>query len=1037
MAEITGQSLKGIVASMMEKQAQQTRAAPTGLVGGLWEKATGEVKAYNEAIEENVKLKTEQQKRIIKMSRIQKQLDQINREVTQGLRDGKDAAKETAAEIKELTRDMDGLQKENEQAAESLNRSTQALREMNDGGGILKNGLSALIAKVGGSAAAFFSWSEALTSIDTRLRFATKSISDAAEATGDYSVSLDRVWEHSNRWDTAINQTTVSLAQMGIGAEDSRKIMESMSDGLRLTTENQGELITNTSQMSQDIGLMSKLLRVNTDDLANATVEASKRFGKSTGDMANDLAGLFDSFQEIKKGSKDTVVNFSDLTRATLEAQSSFQGYNFNLKSTANILGNVVAKAQEQGATYEMSMKAAQGLAGVITGGKAPDWAKYLAGKDMLKQVRQTVGKAKDLSEEGSEEIRGALVKQFKVNPKDLEGLSDIQLSLAKQFSLDPTSEAGKKQIEGLENLSKNYKKYGRLSSAKMTEELLRGTKQSNEAMFDMMKKQADKPEGREMLMRVWGLDEAAATAATLALHTAGSVEDFTKIEQEAKKGTAERKPTTMKDVREQTETFVKAMGSMEAGIVGSLKNILGALKQNPMISGAVGAAGAASTVGIQALQMGIGSSIAAALGKSKVFGALGNVLNRVTGGGAVAGAADLAGAVPTRTGLLSRLRGVTKRGPTVGQAARGVVSAATKAPGIALSGLTKAAQAAKGGLGSVAGGLVKMAGRAGPLAAVAAVGAAGFAAGTALRKLVPGLDGFAQGLFDSTAKLLGFKGTVSDAEAAQDALNNKSEGISKAIRQVTEGITTDYEKDSFKHMVAVRQLQGLREEDLEGYAKKVAESGQLTEDEAMERLRKLQAETVDNQKFMEARKEALGEDEPKQGKRRSTVGKAIAAAAPVVTELTDEQRAAVTGQVATQMAPEIREMAVPLFEQMASQSTEYHQALNESMTSHWTTTTDLATAFWRDQMPALAIDAWNRVGAAFEQRLGVPTSLPIAGGTAAGPAGQGAAGRADLATGTRLGNAVVGPDGTINLNVMIPRDALERSNTQSAGYAE
>jgi hypothetical protein len=118
--------------------------------------------------------------------------------------------------------------------------------------------------------------------------------------------------------------------------------------------------------------------------------------------------------------------------------------------------------------------------------------------------------------------------------------------------------------------------------------------------------------------MRVWGLDEAAATAATLALHTAESVEDFTRIEREAKAGTAARKPPTVADLREQTEGFAKAVRQSEQGIVGSLGAILSALKTNPMVGGAMGLAGTATTAGVQVLQAGAGEAVGKMLAGSR-----------------------------------------------------------------------------------------------------------------------------------------------------------------------------------------------------------------------------------------------------------------------------------------------------------------------------------------------------------------------------------------------------------------------------------
>jgi hypothetical protein len=369
--------------------------------------------------------------------------------------------------------------------------------------------------------------------------------------------------------------------------------------------------------------------------------------------------------------------------------------------------------------------------------------------------------------------------------------------------------------------------------------------------------------------------------------------------------------------------------------------------------------------------------------------------------------------------------------------AAQALPTTAFKKLGTAVGTLKKASLSAGTGLLKMGKAALPLLGKAGALG-VAAAG--GYMFGKLLREKSPVIAQFGDALGEGVAKLLGFKGAVSDAEAAQGALNNKSEGVAKAIRQVTEGITSDYEKDSFKHMVAVRQLQGMREEDLRAYAKKVASTGKLDEEEAMQRLKQLQSEKVDNAKFMEARREALGEaakpvkkkDEAAGARKRKAV---VDAGEPAVSKMTPEERVAMTQQIATELSPKMLELAGPLFERMSTQSGEYYQNIDQAAATHYTTMTDLARSFWEAQLPAMAIDAWNRVGAAFEQRLGVPTTMPMPGGTARAGGALGA--RPGAGAIPRTGGATVMPDGTIRLNVMIPRDALEQSNTQSAGYAE
>jgi hypothetical protein len=1006
-AGVSPKKLQSVVAGMMERQVQEMKGPPSGLIGGLWEKATGEIQKYNEAAEEHIKIKTQHDRVAMKLRHSQEEADKLTRRLRDNIFEEGETAESTAKQLEELRQVMDELEKESDELGESLTESTQALSEMNEGGGIIKNGLTALALKAGGAATAFFGFRDALEGVEGRLKLASKTVGDfgslsvrpTVDATASYVDTLKDVTAAAWEWHGAITDSAWELAKFGINAEETRSIIGTYAEGLRLTTSNQRDLMKNTQQMTEDTGFLATLLRVNTEELANATVAASKRFGKSTQTMADELAGVYVGLDTLKDRARDTVMNFGDLTRATLEAQSSFQGYNFNLRSTANILGNVVAKAQEQGATYEMSMKAAEGLAGVITGGKAPDWAKYIAGRDMLSAARKAVA---DVEKAGlGKGLREELGKQFKMKPGELEGLSDIQVQLAKQFALDPTTKAGKAQIEGLENLTKNYKKYGSLSSAKMADELLRGTEQSNKKMFDMMKNMADKPEGRELLMRVWGLDEAAATAATLALHTAESVEDFTRIEREAKAGTAARKPPTVADLREQTEGFAKAVRQSEQGIVGSLGAILSALKTNPMVGGAMGLAGTATTAGVQVLQAGAGEAVGKMLAGSRGGQTVANAVGRGIGavrGGASRLRAMTTGRGPTAGEAFGRMFGrgaptSMRSGGTVMQAplrsrAMDVLSKTATGMTDGLKGVGKGLSKMRGGLNKLGGPITSVVGKlgamGGPLASLAGkagfvglAGAAGVAVGSLIR-LIPGVDSFTEGLINSTAQLLGFKGALDDAETSQEALSNKSAGVQKAIANVTAGITSDYEKDNLARMKARVQLEGATKEDLQAYAKKIAATGKISEKEALVRLEQLQSEKVDHEKWRKLR------------------------------EADDKKRLETSGKTATELTKtKLDEKATDL----ATKTQERPQDLPPVAMPSTPKLIDLPKPSGMPESPQARREARHRAQAERRQRSRRAAQQP------------------------RTGAARVKPDGSIALNITIPRDALDQSNTQSDGY--
>lgn len=1102
MAEIQAQTIRGILSSLVQRTRTEMKTESGGLVGGLIEKLSGEIESYNRKLEEHAKLKLEALRITKQLNEVERKQAEIRQKVFAGLLDEEGAAEEAYEELDRLGQETATLTKEQEDLAEKLNTSTNEIRELSKGSGLLSNGLTILTAKVGGLAAGLFSWHQMLEAIDKRLDFGARHVIDYGTIIGSYGDTIGQVTRSVRDWDTAINRAVISNTKYGVGAEETIGVLTNLSKELRLTVRDGADLAAVSGQMAEDIGFMSTLLGASTEELANATTEASKRFGKSTKQMSYELAGLFNSLDTLAKSTDQIVISFGDLTKATLDAQSSFQGYNFNLRGTAQLLTSVVAKAQEQGATYEMSMKAAKGLADVIAGGAAPDWAKFMAGKELRSELVEVVDEAKRSG-------------------------ADIQETLKQTFGKELTDA----QLKGLKNLAENWREYGELSSSYMADELLRGTEAGNRKMFALMKKTAGGREGRELLKRVWNLDDQAATAATLAMQGAESYDDFLKLKGEAEKATGDRKPPSVKDLKDSVGRWVEVTANAQKGIGGTLSNIFDLLKSNPYISGAVGLAGFGLTGGLQLMQSALPAAIAVGLSQSKLGTVLGQLLNRLgapvgVAGRALGAAARGARALPGRTlGLLraapdalgAAARGVRALpGRAMGAAARGARALPGHALGLlraapdALVGLAKAATPAAKGLLGMAGPLAKLAAKGGGLMMA---GAAGYALGKVLYDRVPGIRMFGDALGEGIGRLIGFRDTISDAEAAQKGLANASAGVQQAIDQVQKGIVDDYESDSYAHMVAARQLKDMRDDDLAAYAESIAKRTGMSKDELMQRLRTLRAEQVDDRKFREAREKMIksmspielsaavareagarigrrreGEDEaayqarlaratedvrasyeqirggapmPKRkaiagpsaaplpaGRDETAVARGLAGAEraakppPVVTveDLSDEQKRAVTQQVAETLAPEMRETAQTLFQQMAQQSTSYFEQATKTSQWFWQTHLPESTStFWTRTLPQIAEQSWGRVASDLGERLGlVPTAVPLA--AAPGPA-EGRTGRADVGRAGRFatttGSPTVSPDGSIRIQVMIPRNAIDTSNAVSAGYTE
>jgi len=634
MAELNEQTIRGIAGSLLSRARQDTLGEPRGVFGKAYEAVTGQIKEYNEQVEKLAESEAKLEKTELKLQNIRRKRQKLETQLRQGLvidekmrkrlakmtedeRRAKleelreklaDQTEQLAQTERELTRDRDRL-------SATTSRTRSNLEEMNRTNSILGNGLGVLAGKVATLTAGFFSLREAVGAMEVRAKLAASSLADTGVSAGGTWDNISALTSETLRWNESVSRTVTELGRLGMSAEQTHALMGTFRDELRLTTENQGDLRAMTERATQDVGFMAQLLRVNTEDLAQATTDASKRFGKSVGSMTDEMAGMYVEIQRVKQANRDTIVNFRDITKATLEAQASFQGYNLNLRTTASLMAGMTSKMQEQGATYEMAQKGAQGMFDTLAGGKAPDWAKYMAGQDLQREVRKAVkGIGSALDEQGNvieanaQKVREALVAG---GVSAAEKMTDMQ-------------------VANLQDLANNWRDYGELSSANMTEEMLRGSREGMKAMLQIMEKTSSGPEMREVLKQVWGLDDQAASAATLALRRGGfdaMLDEMSAFKQQAD----DRKPVTVGSVREQTKEMVENIAKVEKGVDG-LTNFLKTRFSNPLFMTLAGFTGVAMSGLMQALQMGAGVAVAGAFQKSGMAGALSSAASRAGG---------------------------------------------------------------------------------------------------------------------------------------------------------------------------------------------------------------------------------------------------------------------------------------------------------------------------------------------------------------------------------------------------------------------
>ena len=945
------------------------KGAPKGVVGGMFDKLTGETENYNKAVEELAAKTIAVKEAQLKLARSNSKLSKMKEKLSNITNKESKAYKDLAESIEEVELKHGKLELAEKRANREHNTTTANLDELKDSQGLAAKGAIVFATKIAGATTAVFSFGSALDSIDKRLKLSSKSmLQTSIPANVSYTDSVSALWKETMLWNDTVTETNMDMAKLGFGVDKTASIMGNLSEGLRLSTNNMGDLRENVGQMTQDIGFMSKLLQTNTEDLANATVTASKKFGKGTDEMADDLAGMYDALTQVQQGSKDSIIHIGDLTQAVMESQASFQGYNFNLRAQATLMANISAKAQEQGASYQGAMAAAKGLTDILQGG-APEWAKYVAGNDLMDEIKKTAMRAR--KEKGN-----------------------VQDALAETFGIDAKSPAGQAQLKGLENLSENYRKFGRLSSAMMAEELLRGTETGNKKMFELLKKHATKPEGRELLKRVWGLDDAAATAATLALQGKDAFAELSKIKLTAQQASEARKPPTMADMRKQHEAMMRVLGVGEEGVVGTLRNILGALTDNPILNTIMGSVGTATSVLLQLAQM-------QALGGT---------------GGAVAGKVLSAGGAMAKAPME-----LAKNFSLVGDSSKGL-----------RGGINSLASRVLPAFGKELGGSTKAMGKAGLTGSLLGALGAGVAFGTALRHTFPIIDEWSQSLLDSAAELLGAKDD--EVQAVQRRIQADNQAQRMFNKKLTDAATV-MQEGSIEWTRAASNLQGATDAELVAYSKHIADRTNLSEEEAKKRLLNMRNADVTNAKMSSA-------NQAHNEKLQNQYDELFAG----ISKSDQEQvQLRVGSDDATLKNIELTQAALKEWEALggergvvegfgatAKAADKVAKGLAGSGLHEATGLAEQALRNFAAGMPSVAVPGSS--AATFEDTMRstagpvmTPLDLttPDSGGDAGGGGGEGGS----------VG-AAVGPDGSITIKFILPRDAIDASTRQSKGLS-
>jgi hypothetical protein len=329
----------------------------------------------------------------------------------------------------------------------------------------------------------------------------------------------------------------------------------------------------------------------------------------------------------------------------------------------------------------------------------------------------------------------------------------------------------------------------------------------------------------------------------------------------------------------------------------------------------------------------------------------------------------------------------------------------------------------------------------------------------------IPSMDKWLNGIVDLHTKAAdaiteALGGMTSAQEEASNrfikdmnALGEKSDRVSRTMA----GLQGHLEEGSLGAIQFSKSLDKLSEDELTGIAKGMAgklKKGGESEDDAtkriLENLKKAQAMktpaagaefsafqkaaekdkslTYDRWKATPQAAESMTAENLTGGKGKGAAsGKGSPQNPPVVavTRLTDEQKKAVSVQVATDLSPQVKGMASSLFDGMSKQATEYNAAQMQAGAAYWTDMVKSGKA------------AWDDITKQWQKSMGGTSMISLTPeGQAAGKPGEKGKGKGKQGPSMGVG-ASVGPDGTIHINFSIPRNLLDKSNRQTANSTE
>lgn len=173
-----------------------------------------------------------------------------------------------------------------------------------------------------------------------------------------------------------------STALLGISTEETAASFKQFSKIVSFKKQS-GEI----QELTVVSARLSQVLGVSLGETTEFIIQGQQKFGRTAGQSVKALKDLYDSTKKVNDITGDSTIRQRDVAKALFDVSNASEGLTQNQELLGSMITKNLVGLQEQGDTYAQALKGASTYIKALTS-NAPDWAKIMAGNDLVKQVK-------------------------------------------------------------------------------------------------------------------------------------------------------------------------------------------------------------------------------------------------------------------------------------------------------------------------------------------------------------------------------------------------------------------------------------------------------------------------------------------------------------------------------------------------------------------------------------------------------------------------------------------------------------------------